>query len=262
MRGKTLMGWLLAGWLLASPAQAVENVTVTVGEETVPAFVEAGVTYVQLAPLLEALGGWETAWDHHERTATAETELFTLDVPIQRGYVLADGYSYGTGRAALLREDRTYVPLRSLANLLGAQVDFVDWDTPVAVREIEPASYTEEDFYWLSRIISAESKGESLAGQIAVGNVIMNRVAAGQFPDTVKGVVFDTKDGVQFEPVSNKTIYDAPTEQSILAARLTLAGVDAAGDSLYFFNPAYSRGTWVRANRTYYAAIGCHLFYL
>ncbi len=262
MIGKTLTGLLLAGLMLASPARAAEDVAVTVGGETVPAFVEAGVTYVQLAPLLEALGGWETVWDHHGRVATAETDHFTLDVPIQRGYVLADGYSYGTGQTAKLREDRTYVPLRSVANLLGAQVDFVDWDTPVAVRETDPIPCTEEDFYWLCRIISAESKGESLAGQIAVGNVIMNRVAAGQFPDTVKGVVFDKKDGVQFEPVSNKTIYDEPTEQSVLAARLTLAGVDAAGDSLYFFNPAFSQGRWVRANRTYYAAIGCHLFYL
>ena len=66
---------------------------------------------------------------------------------------------------------------------------------------------------------------------------------------------------MQFEPVSNQTIYDEPTEQSVLAARLALAGVDAAGESLYFFNPDLSQGTWVRANRPYYATIGCHRFY-
>lgn len=261
MKKRTLAGLLLAGLLLTAPARAEEDITVTVDGAAIPAFVEEGVTYVQLTSLLEALGGWETAWDHHQRTASAATDLFTLDVPIQRGYVLADGYSYRTGGTALLKEDRTYVPLRSVSNLLGAEVNFVDWDTPVEVRELSRFSYTEEDLYWLSRIISAESRGECLAGQIAVGDVILNRVASDQFPNTIKGVIFDRKDGVQFEPVSNLTVYDEPAEQSVLAARLALAGVDAAGESLYFFNPAYSQGTWVRQNRTYYTTIGCHVFY-
>ena len=253
MKGKKYLGLLLAVLLFASEAQAREDVTVTVGGETVPAFVEAGVTYVRLADLLEEMGGWETQWDHTSRTAWAETDLFTLDVPAQRSYVLADGFSFDTGGRSLLREGRTYVPLRSMANLLGARVDFVDWDTPVRVLDIGTASCTEEDFYWLCRIISAESKGESLLGQIAVGNVILNRAASSQFPNTVKGVVFDR--------VSNGSIYDEPTEQSILAARLVLAGVDAAGESLYFFNPALSKGQWVRANRTYDSTIGCHMFF-
>ena len=261
MKGKKYLGLLLAVLLFASEAQAREDVTVTVGGETVPAFVEAGVTYVRLADLLEEMGGWETQWDRTSRTAWAETDLFTLDVPAQRSYVLADGFSFDTGGRSLLREGRTYVPLRSMANLLGARVDFVDWDTPVRVLDIGTASCTEEDFYWLCRIISAESKGESLLGQIAVGNVILNRAASSQFPNTVKGVVFDRKNGVQFEPVSNGSIYDEPTEQSILAARLVLAGVDAAGESLYFFNPALSKGQWVRANRTYDSTIGCHMFF-
>lgn len=57
-------------------------------------FAEDGVTYVPLAPLLEALGGWETAWDADQRAAWAETELFSLTVPVQRSHVLADGYLY------------------------------------------------------------------------------------------------------------------------------------------------------------------------
>lgn len=261
MKGKKYLGLLLAVLLFASEARARENVTVTVDGETVPAFAEAGVTYVRLADLLEEMGGWETRWDYESRTAWAETDLFTLGVPAQRSYVLADGFAYETGSRSLLREGRTYVPLRSVANLLGARVDFVDWDTPVRVSDAGAASYTEEDFYWLCRIISAESKGESLLGQIAVGNVICNRVASEQFPDTVKGVVFDRKNGVQFEPVSNGAVHDEPTEQSVLAARLVLAGVNAAGESLYFFNPDLSQGQWVRANRTYHTTIGCHMFF-
>ena len=134
MKGNRILGLLLAGLLLGSTAQAAD-ITVTVEGSPVPAFVEEGVTYVQLTPFLEHLGGWETQWDHDARTASAQTDLFTLDVPVRRDYVLADGYLYGMSSGTLLRTERTYVPLRSVANLLGAEVDFVDWDSPVTVRD-------------------------------------------------------------------------------------------------------------------------------
>lgn len=224
-------------------------------------FVEDGVTYVPLAPLLEALGGWETAWDQSTRTASAATDLFALSAPAWRSQVLADGFSYDTSAATVVRDGRTYVPLRSVASLLGAQVEFVDWGSPVNVSTGPEPAYTEEDLYWLSRIISAESRGEGLLGQIAVGNVILNRAASDKFPDTIQGVIFDRKDAVQFEPVANGSIYREPTEQSVLAARLVLNGARAVEDCLYFFNPALSKGQWVRQNCTYYTSIGCHAFY-
>lgn len=261
MKVKKLIILLLIVFLLGVPAGAADDITVTVEETSLPAFAEGGVTYVQLSSLLEALGGWETCWDDSARAATSETALFTLNVPVQRDYVLADGYRVELNGENLLCAGRTFVPLRGMASLLGAEVDFEGWDKPVMVREIMAEGWTEEDLYWLSRIISAESQGESLLGQIAVGNVICNRVRSEQFPDTVKDVVFDTKDGVQFEPVSNGSVYDEPEEASVLAARLVLAGVDAAGESLYFFNPALSQGLWVRANRDYCLTIGCHMFF-
>lgn len=260
MRGKTLLALLLAFFLLAADARA-EEITVTVADTTVPAFAEDGVTYVQLSSLLYALGGWETQWDSCVRTASAETELFTLDVPIQQNYVLANGFPFEVNGGNLLRTGRTYVPLRGIASLLGAEVDFTDWETPVEIRSVETESWTDEDLYWLSRIISAESQGECLAGQIAVGNVVCNRAASNEFPNTIKEVIFDTKDCVQFEPVSNRTVYNEPTEQSVLAAQLVLAGANTVGDSMYFFAPALSEGLWIRTNRPYHMTIGCHMFF-
>ena len=240
--------------MLAVPtAQAKDDITVTVDGEELSglAFVQEDVTYVQLSALLEAVGGWETVWNGESNAIMAETGLFTLTVPFQCSHVLADTFPYDTGSTSLLLYGHTYVPLRSVANLLGARVEFIDWDTPVKVLTRQQRAYTEDDLYWLSRIISAESKGEGLRGQIAVGNVILNRVDSQEFPDTIQEVIFDRKDGVQFEPVNNLTVYDEPTAQSVLAARLALAGADAAADSLYFFNPAYSQGLWVRQNRSY-----------
>lgn len=98
-------------------------------------------------------------------------------------------------------------------------------------------------------------------GQIAVGNVVLNRVTSPQYPNTVREVVFDSQNGVQFEPVANGSIYDEPTDSALTAAKLCLEGASVVDDCLYFFAPALSAGSWIVNNRAYYGTIGCHQFY-
>ena len=249
--------------LLALLCSAAQAITVTVDGANLPgeAIARGGTTYVPLVELLSAFGTETVLWDGDSRTAAAETALFTLTVPVGQRQVLADGYAYPLSAPTLIHRDRTYVPLRAVANLLGGQVRFQRWDLPIAVTTPSPAAYTDEDLYWLSRVISAESRGESLLGQVAVGSVVLNRVASDQFPDTIREVVFDRKDAVQFEPVANGTIYQPPTDQSVLAAHLALNGVRPVEDCMYFFNPALSAGDWIRQNCQYHTTIGCHRFY-
>lgn len=253
---------LLCALLLAQGASAAA-VEVTVDGEPLAgeAIVRDALTYVPLRSLLSALGGWETGWDAPARAAYAVTEFCTLTAPVGAVEVLADGSPYGLAGEIVLYGDRTYVPLRSVAELLGAEVTFTAWDEPIAVAAAEETAYTEEDLYWLSRIIAAESRGESLRGQIAVGNVVLNRVESPKFPDTVREVIFDRRDAVQFEPVENGTVYDDPDAQSVLAARLALGGAREVGTCMYFYAPALSQGLWINQNCVYYATIGCHRFY-
>ena len=154
----------------------------------------------------------------------------------------------------------TYVPLRLVCEALGCRVE---WDPYLGGAAVTSpgAAYDAGELYWLARIIYAESGGESITGQIAVGNVILNRVKSSQFPDTVEGVIFDRKDAVQFEPVSNGRVYLPPTSQSVEAAKRALDGENVVGSALYFYAPALSQGTWINANRPYQQTIGCHRFY-
>ena len=71
-------------------------------------------------------------------------------------------------------------------------------------------NYSETDLYWLSRIIEAEASGESYEGKVATANVIINRKKSSQFPNTIKGVVFDNNYGIQFTPVKNGTMPNWP----------------------------------------------------
>ena len=250
---------------LGQTAQAYERaVEITVDGETLSpaAFAVDGVTYAPMVALLDAMGGWDTTWDRVSRTATSETDRFTLAVPVGQRYVAVDGQRHTISAPNLIRNGRTYVPLRAVAELLGAKVTFTSWSAPVKVTTGESGGYSQEDLYWLSRIISAESQGEPLTGQIAVGNVVLNRVKSAEFPDSIPAVIFDRKHDVQFTPVSNGTVYLPPTAQSVEAAKRALSGESTAGGAMYFYAPALSQGVWINANRTYLMTIGCHRFYL
>ncbi|MBO5788711.1 MAG: cell wall hydrolase [Clostridia bacterium] len=123
------------------------------------------------------------------------------------------------------------------------------------------AFYREDEVYWLSKIISAESKGEPLLGQIAVGCVILNRVKSPLFPSTIYSVIFDKKYGVQFTPTANGTIYQKPYDISVIAAKICLEGYDM-GNILYFYHPVSSASTnWISQNRKFAFTIGGHRFY-
>lgn len=50
--------------------------------------------------------------------------------------------------------------------------------------------YSNSDVELLAKVISAEARGESYEGQVAVGAVILNRVKHPSFPDSISGVVY------------------------------------------------------------------------
>ena len=192
-----------------------------------------------------------------------------LELVLQPGarYMICNGRYLYTPDSMYMEDGELMVPLRILCTALGIGVA---WDAANRLAILTPGSgpiqhgdefYDEEDLYWLSHVIYAESGNQSLEGKIAVGNVVMNRLASSDFPNTIYGVIFDDRWGGQFEPVSNGTIHQTPTEESVLAARLVLDGADAAGDSLYFLAPALTSNHWIMENRDYVMTIGVHHFY-
>lgn len=138
----------------------------------------------------------------------------------------------------------------------------IDTDTKKALLGESSVQYSEEDLYWLSRIVHAESQGESFQGKLAVANCVLNRVKSDEYPDSIKEVIFDTKYGVQYQPTVNGSIYETPDSDSINAAKDALSGVNPVGDCLFFFNPDTASNFWISENREFYTAIGNHHFYL
>lgn len=56
------------------------------------------------------------------------------------------------------------------------------------------------DQLMLAALISCEAEGESYEGKLAVGSVVMNRIASSHFPNSLSGVIYQ---GGQFAPVAS-----------------------------------------------------------
>ena len=116
--------------------------------------------------------------------------------------------------------------------------------------------FTDSEVNLLAKVISAEARGESYEGQVAVGAVILNRVAHPSFPDTLSGVIYQ-KDA--FSCVYDSNWYQPVAESAKRAARDAINGWDPTGGAIYYYNPAKTSNAWMRS-RTVIKIIGNHYF--
>jgi|TARA_B110000879_G_scaffold196221_1_gene265651 spore germination cell wall hydrolase CwlJ-like protein len=121
-----------------------------------------------------------------------------------------------------------------------------------------------------------ETRGETLAGNIAVGYVTMNRVADPRYPDTVCGVVHQAKyhgwdlvnpiknrcqfswycDGLSDNPQDGKAMLE-----SVLIAQHIIAGtVTDISEGATHYHATYVNPYW-SGDMTVVLEVGQHIFY-
>lgn len=230
------------------------------------AYLIQDTTYIPLRAV-STLAGASVAFDDKSRTAYITMQGFSMTVSEGAYIVMANErpiMSYAP--AVILSDHRMYVPVRSIAKALSLGVEWRPTRQVVLSGRPTPLIhankyYNTDDVYWLSRIISSESRGEMLLGQVAVGNVVLNRVRHSDYPNSIWGVIFDKKYGVQFSPVANGSIYDTPSYNSVLAAKICLEGVSVSDKILFFMEPNKSTSSWIYKNRPYAFSIGNHYFF-
>lgn len=97
----------------------------------------------------------------------------------------------------------------------------------------------------LARLITAEADAEPYEGKVAVGAVVLNRVASAGFPKSIPDVIYEYGDGTyQFEPVMNGWINRPASADSIKAAKDALNGWDPTNGAVYFF-ANYVKSPWL-----------------
>ncbi|MBQ7953511.1 MAG: cell wall hydrolase [Clostridia bacterium] len=233
------------------------------------AYIENGTTYVPVRAICNAMGVKDIEWNDSHKKATVKG-YSKLEFYIGKSYAYVNGEKKQMPVKAVLKNGRTMVPVRFFAENSDAQVKWDDTLHSVKITKDGvnvPSkycanSYSADDILWLSRIVHAESAGEPVNGQIAVANVVLNRVKDINYPNTIYGVIFDRNYGIQFQPVANGTIYNNPSKKSVYAAKRAANGESYAGESLYFLNEKIATNFWIVNNRKYYTTINNHSFYL
>lgn len=137
------------------------------------------------------------------------------------------------------------------------------WLRGIALREIDAQEHC------LKTAIYHEARGESLKGQFAVAEVIMNRVTSRKFPNTICAVVYQgahgQRGGCQFsfacdgrsEAMPNRT---AAAKAQRIAQVMAGGGQRSLTDGALFFHTTQVNPPWARAF-TKTSQIGAHLFY-
>ena len=230
---------------------------------SIPTVLDNGVTFISVYDFCTIMG-CTVEWREGCAVVQRKDEL---DMRCTPGaiYMTANGRALYLSTPARIINDRIMLPVRALATVFDMTVS---WDGELkrvylnggGLLKSGSSYYDADTLYWLSRIISAEARGEPLHGQIAVGNVVFNRISDNQFPNTVYGVIFDKENGVQFTPTETGDIYAKPKDISVLAAKLCLEGADYSCGATYFISEKVTE-CWAMSNKKLVTSIGGHRFY-
>ena len=165
-------------------AWAYTRPTVSVGSTTasVKGLIINGVYYLPFRAVASAIPGSTYSYDSATRTSTMRAAGLEI--------VAGDGcyVTYANGRTlfnttpnVIMSDGRLYIPAAVFAKAVGMRVESSEGKISLlgAYSPLKSADgyYREDEVFWLARIIHAESRGEPLIGQIAVGNVVLNRVS-------------------------------------------------------------------------------------
>ena len=138
------------------------------------------------------------------------------------------------------------------AGSLGELVAMVDTDAPLSA-----------EMRCLAGAVYFEARGEPLAGQLAVAQVIVNRSEDGRFPRSYCGVVaqpgqFSFMRGSQMPPVREGT---AAWDRAVAVAQIADKGLwESEAEGAVFFHARYVKPGWSRT-KTRLAQIDTHIFY-
>ena len=136
--------------------------------------------------------------------------------------------------------------------------EFEEWVKPhiegmVPVYGREGIDYISlDDFELMGKTVFAEAKTEEFEGQVAVAEVILNRVESEDFPDTVEEVI--KQDGA-FSSWGNGSVEAAPLDDECLEAVQ-----DAVNERIFPDSVVYFREGRFHSFGTPYTVIGHHYF--
>jgi spore germination cell wall hydrolase CwlJ-like protein len=143
-------------------------------------------------------------------------------------------------------------PVTTEAGSLHELVGMIDTSAPMS-----------EEMRCLAGAVYFEARGEALAGQLAVAEVIINRTEDGRFPRSYCGVVaqpgqFSFMRGRRMPAIREGS---AAWERAVAVAHIADKGLwESEAEGAVFFHARYVKPGWTRT-KTRLAQIDTHIFY-
>ncbi|MEZ4358071.1 MAG: G5 domain-containing protein [Eubacteriales bacterium] len=244
------------------------TITVTKGDEeqtvymregtVIDALAMARVTYDsddEVAPKgnVELTDGLNIVVVDIEIETTVKTEAIEYKTVEKKDSSLVSGKSVVTQKGVKGEKELTYRTVyrngvKSTTKLVSEEVT----KNPVTkIVNIGTASqYSNSDIIILAKLIYAEAGGESDAGQIAVGSVVLNRIASSKYPNTMSGVVNQSGQFASLGSYSSRSLNNA---------RKVCSGGKSLPSNVMYFRPSRLGTSW--GSRTFYKTIDNHNFF-
>ncbi|MFY0311626.1 cell wall hydrolase [Leisingera sp. D0M16] len=205
-------------------------------------------------------------------------KLLTMIAVMAATITMGKSVAAETGLDSLIEREQASlnaVPARKFSGLFGFRANPLKSRKPQAKVEYSkawldsrPKATGGEQFACLAEALYFEARGETVKGQFAVAEVILNRVESEQFPDTLCGVINQgtgrkyqcqftyTCDGYK-EVINEKKAYQRVAK----VARAALDGLKTElTDGATYYHTTAVRPRWSRVF-TNTTRIGVHVFY-
>lgn len=124
----------------------------------------------------------------------------------------------------------------------------------------ESIELTDDERYWLEKLVEAESADEPYDGKLAVANIIVNRLKSDLFPNNINDIITAPK---QFQPFENGAIYERVASPDSISAvnEVFDNGIRVIPNDVFYFMSDTISGNWIDNTREFYKKIGSHLFF-
>jgi N-acetylmuramoyl-L-alanine amidase len=208
-------------------------------------YMKNGNIFVPVRFVSEALSA-KVQWIPEEKKVVIIRKEKTIELWQGSDKLMVNGEQFTLDTAVEVLNNRTMVPVKYIAEHL----DFTtEWHNPtytlhlyreglgVPATSIAERTYTDDDIIWLSRIVCVEARGLSVEGKVAVANVVLNRKRSPSFPNSICDVIFQVDVYQQFPPAHREGFRElVPDDQSIIAAKMALEGINNIDRCLFFNN--------------------------
>lgn len=130
-------------------------------------------------------------------------------------------------------------------------------ESPEPANRYAGLTITDEDVYLLACLVYHEARGECFEGQVAVIEVVLNRMLSDYFPDTVEEVIFQKYGDVwQFSPAPY--LYTAePGKEQYLAVHTAIEEREhiLSEETVYFSTAPYNESLDKKIGNHYFCKI-------